>query len=322
MLRILDARAVRELLSVSELAAEIGAAFTAGGDGATEFARSSVRTDAGELLLMPAVHSNTLSVKLISLFDNPPELRLPSVQGLVTLFDAATGRPVAVLDATAVTELRTAAVTVCATDLLARPDARVLTVIGAGVQGRGHLEGLAGIRPWDSVRLHSRDPRRARKLAAWARERGLAVEVLESVDAAVRDADVICTVTTSPEPLFEDSAVAREGVHLSAVGAYGATRRELPSRLVARSSLFVESAAAVLREAGDILIPIAEGALPADPPMSTLGEVLAGRRPGRRSPGETTLFKSVGVPIEDAFTCDLLYRLAVARNAGQSIPFE
>ncbi|WP_062009833.1 ornithine cyclodeaminase family protein [Streptomyces hygroscopicus] len=321
MLRIIDAKTVRALLPVSGLASEIGAALTAREDGGAEFARSAVDTGKGELLLMPAVHSGTLSVKLISLYDNPPALGLPSVQGLVTLFDAATGRPVAVLDAAAVTEVRTAAVTVCATDLLARPDARVLTVVGAGVQGRSHLEGLAGIRPWESVRLHSRDPHRARRLAGWAGERGIEVEVAESATAAVRDAEVICTVTSSPEPLFEDCAVAREGVHISAVGAYGATRRELPSQLVARSSVFVESAAAVLREAGDILIPVAEGVLPADPALVELGEVISGRHPGRRSAAETTVFKSVGVPVEDAFACDLLYRLAVEHDAGHRVPF-
>ncbi|MFH8368355.1 ornithine cyclodeaminase family protein [Streptomyces sp. NPDC018031] len=319
MLRVLDGRTIRELLPVTELTARIGAAFTTP-DGAPEFARTAVDTGAGDLLLMPAVHGGTLAVKLLSLFPDAPAHGLPGVQGLVTLFDARTGRPTALIDATAVTELRTAAVTALATDRLARPDARVLAVLGTGVQGRGHLEALAGIRPWDTVRLYGRDPDRARRLAGWAADRGWEVAVSDRAGTAVADADVICTVTSSPVPLFEAAAVAREGVHISAVGGYGADRRELPSALVARARVFVESAAAVLREAGDLIIPIAEGAMPADTPLVELRDLLSGRHPGRRSDAEVTLFKSVGVPLEDAFTCDLLYRLAQERDAGTAVP--
>ncbi|WP_116211901.1 ornithine cyclodeaminase family protein [Streptomyces olivoreticuli] len=320
MLKFLDAKTIDGLLSVPELASGIGAAFTSGGGADPGFTRTSVSVGDGELLLMPAVHATTLSVKLLTLFDTAPEL--PAVQGLVPLFDAVTGRPLAVLDAAAVTRLRTAAVTVLATDLLAPPAARVLTVIGAGAQGRGHLEGLAGLRPWTSVRLHSRDPRKARLLAEWARGQDIDAEVHEDVTTAVRDADVICTVTSAERPLFEDSAVRREGLHVSAVGAYGAARRELPTALVARAGLFVESAEAVLREAGDILIPVAEGALPARPAMTELGDLLSGRHAGRRSAAEVTVFKSVGVPVEDAVACDLLYQCAVARGAGADVPFD
>ncbi|MEU5420546.1 ornithine cyclodeaminase family protein [Streptomyces sp. NPDC020799] len=319
MLKFLDAKTIDGLLSVPELAAGIGAAFTSGAGAAPGFARTSVPVGDGELLLMPAAHASTLSVKLLTLYDAAPEL--PAVQGLVTLFDAVTGRPLAVLDATAVTRLRTAAVSALATDLLAPRDARVLTVIGAGVQGRGHLEGLAGLRPWTSVRLHSRDPRKARRLAEWARGEGIDAEVHEDVTTAVRDADVICTVTSAPRPLFEDSALRREGLHVNAVGAYGAQRRELPTELVTRAGLFVESTEAVLREAGDILIPVAEGALPARPAMTELADLLSGRHPGRTSEAEVTVFESVGVPVEDAVACDLLYQCAVARGAGADVGF-
>ncbi|MFI1797185.1 ornithine cyclodeaminase family protein [Streptomyces sp. NPDC020379] len=320
MLKILDAKTIDSLLSVPELAAGIGAAFTSGGGAAPAFARTSVPVGDGELLLMPAAHATTLSVKLLTLFDASPQL--PAVQGLVPLFDAVTGRPLAVLDATAVTRLRTAAVSALATDLLAPRDARVLTVIGAGVQGRGHLEGLAGLRPWSSVRLHSRDPRTARGLAEWARGQGIDAEVHEDITTAVRDADVICTATSASRPLFEDSALPREGLHVNAVGAYGPTRRELPTELVTRARLFVESEEAVLREAGDVLIPVSEGALPERPVMTELGDVLSGRRPGRRSETEVTVFESVGVPVEDAVACDVLYQCAVARGAGVDVGFD
>ncbi|MBW1598464.1 ornithine cyclodeaminase family protein [Streptomyces sp. JJ38] len=309
MMRLIDAETVDRLLPVPELARRIGAAFTASGAEAAAADRSALEAGPGRLLLMPARYGDTLAVKLITLFDNPPERRLPSVQGVVTVFSALTGEPLALVDAAALTRVRTAAVTVLATDLLARRDARTLTVVGAGVQALGHLEGLAGIRPWDRVLLHGRDQGRARELAARVAPLGLDVEVVPRIDEALREADVICTTTTSPTPLFDAGLSLRPGVHISAVGAYGAERRELPSALVAGSRLFVESREAVLREAGDIVIPVAEGALPERPDLTELGELLTGAREGRRSDTETTLFKSVGLPVEDAYTCDLLHRL-------------
>ncbi|MGW0881247.1 ornithine cyclodeaminase family protein [Streptomyces sp. NPDC002671] len=323
MLKLLDAHTVRHVLSVDDLACAIGAVFTEQHGAGADFTRSSVHTGEGDLLLMPAAYASALSVKLITLFDSARARGLPTVQGLVAVFDARSGAPTALIDAQALTELRTAAVTTLATDILARRDARTLAVIGAGVQGRGHLEGLAPIRPWDEVRLYSRDPRRAHRLAEWAASDGpgLDVTVCDSAEAAVAGADVICTVTSSPEPLFDDSAVAPEGVHISAVGAYGRERRELPSALVARSTVFVESAEAVLREAGDLLIPITEGVLPDAPPLVELADLLGGGHPGRRDDSETTLFKSVGIPLEDAFTCHLLYRRAVEQGAGADVRF-
>lgn len=323
MLKLLDARTVRQALSVPDLAALIGAAFTERRGDGDAFARSAVPTEGGSLLLMPAVYSSTLAVKLLTLFDAAPALGLPTVQGLVAVFDARSGAPTALIDAQALTELRTSAVTTLATDVLARRDARRLAVLGTGVQARGHLAGLASIRPWEEVRLYGRDPRRARRLAAWAATDGpgVRVTVCEDAEAAVRGADVICTVTSSPEPVLDDSWVAREGVHVSAVGAYGRERRELPSALVARSRLFVESAEAVLRETGDVVIPVAEGVLPAEPPLVELGALLGGDHPGRRDASETTLFKSVGLPLEDAFTSDVLCRRAAAQGLGTEVPF-
>ncbi|MEU2265777.1 ornithine cyclodeaminase family protein [Streptomyces olindensis] len=321
MLKLLDATTIRDLTSVSDLAAVIGEAFVPAQDGSDGFVRSAVQTPGGQLLFMPAAHGATLSVKLVSLFDGATAQGLPSVQGLAVVFDAHSGRPLALMDATALTALRTAAVTTLATDLLARRDARTLAVIGAGVQGRSHLEGLAGIRLWDSVRLHSRDMDKARRLAEWARGVGIEVELHDSVESATEDADVICTVTSAVAPLFTDAFRPRPGAHISAVGAYGPARRELPSRLVADASLFVESTEAVLREAGDILIPIAEGLLPPRPAMTELSAVLSKEHPGRTSAEELTLFESVGIPTEDALVCDLLYRRAVQARAGRDIPF-
>ncbi|RLV09103.1 ornithine cyclodeaminase [Streptomyces griseocarneus] len=318
VLTFLDASAIDDLLTVSELADVIGDAFGS----SPRFARSAVDVDGGELLLMPAAHAGTLTVKTLTLFEGAPAHGLPGVQGLATVFDAVTGRPLAVLDAAAVTRLRTAAVTVSATDRLARPDARVLAVVGAGEQAKGHLAGLARIRPWTEIRLHSRGVDKARAVAEWARGQGIGVEVHESLGTAIADADVICTLTSAADPLFEDAALPREGLHVSAVGGYGPARRELPAALLARSSLFVESADAALREAGDLILAIADGALPPSPALTELGAVLTAHHPGRRDATETTVFTSVGLPAEDALTCDLLYRRALEQGAGLEVPFD
>ena len=237
------------------------------------------------------------------------------------LIDAVHGEPVAVIDGTAVTEIRTAAVSALATDAMAPPDAQTLGIIGAGAQARSHLAGLATLREWKSVRIFSRTVTRAEQLAAWAAESaGLAVEVVGSAADAVRDADVICTVTSASEPVLGDTDVAGRGTHINAVGAFGATWRELPTAVMARSRIIVDSREAALTEAGDVLVPIEEGALSPDAIAGELGEVLAGRVPGRIG-DELSVFKSLGLPIEDAVACEEIYRRAVERGMGEQIAF-
>lgn len=277
----------------------------------------------GMVLLMPAAPANgsTLGLKLLSMFDRAGERGLPSVQGLVILLDAVHGEPLALIDGIVLTEIRTAAATAEATDRLARGDAATMGVIGAGVQARGHLEALAAVRPWKSVRLFSRTEERAKRLETWGLEQGIPVEVVGSPEAAVRDADVICTATSGCSPVLDAADVAVEGVHVNAIGAFGPTCRELPTELVARATLFVDSREAALREAGDIMIPLQEGAIAESAIAAEIGEVIAGRHPGRTGEAETTVFETLGLPIQDVVACDLIYRNAVAEGAGQEIDF-
>jgi len=277
----------------------------------------------GQLLVMPAGDATgALAVKVVGLFPGNAVAGLPSITGLVLLFDPDTGRPCAVIDGAALTEIRTAAVSAVATAHLARADARRLTVVGTGAQARAHLVALAGVRPWVEARIAGRTPHRAAALVEWARERitdGMSVVAVDDIDDAVRGADVVCTTTSATEPVFDAGSVARHGVHVNAVGAHRSTARELPGALVGRAAVFVESRAAARAEAGDLCRAESEGLLSPDTPWTELGDVVAGRHPGRMTAEQTTVFKSVGMALEDLATAVEVYRRAVAAGLGTTV---
>ncbi|MGA4844121.1 ornithine cyclodeaminase family protein [Streptomyces sp. G45] len=322
MLRVINGETVRSLYSGADALPAMKRALTSFSDGsAYQHPRITVEPpgEGGMVLLMPAASEDTLGLKLLSMFPRAAEKGLANVQGLVILVDAVHGEPLALIDGISVTEIRTAAVSALATQSLARPDATTLGVIGAGVQARGHLEALAGVRPWERIRLYSRTAERARELVEWARGRGLPAEVADSASGAVADADVICTVTSACSPVLADADVTGGGVHINAVGAFGPTCRELPSELIARSRIFVDSREAALSEAGDLMIPIQEGVLDEKAVRGEIGEVLAGAE--GRVGDELTVFKSLGLPIQDVVACAEIYRRAVERDAGDVLSF-
>jgi ornithine cyclodeaminase/alanine dehydrogenase-like protein (mu-crystallin family) len=322
MLRVINSTDVRALYSITDAIPAMRQALIDFSNGsAYQHPRVTVEPpgEGGMVLLMPAASGGQLGLKLLSMFPRAHEHGLASVQGLVVLLDAVYGEPLAILDATSVTEIRTAAVTAVATDELARPDATGLAVIGAGVQARSHLQALAAVRPWKSVRLYSRSPEPARALAVWAGELGIDVEVTDSVSAAVRGADVICTATSACEPVLADADVAERGVHISAVGAFGPSCRELPAELVSRARIFVDSRQAALSEAGDLVVPLLDGTITENSIVAEIGAVLAGA--AGRLDDELTVFKSLGLPIEDAVACAAIYLRAVRQDAGTSIEF-
>lgn len=324
MLRVIGDAIVRELYPIADAIPGMERALVGFSAGQLyQYPRVLVEppTEGGKVLLMPAMSGGTVGLKVLSMFPRAAERGLPGVQGIVLLIDAVHGEPLAVVDGTAVTEIRTAAVSALATDAMAPADARTLGIIGAGAQARSHLAGLATLRGWKSIRVFSRTASRAEELAAWAAESiGLAVEVTGSAADAVRDADVICTVTSASEPVLADADVASHGTHINAVGAFGATWRELPTALMARSRIVVDSREAALAEAGDVLVPIEEGVLSPAAIAGELGDVLAGQVPGRIG-DEVSVFKSLGLPIEDAVACEEIYRRAVERGMGEQIAF-
>jgi ornithine cyclodeaminase/alanine dehydrogenase-like protein (mu-crystallin family) len=247
------------------------------------------------------------ALKAICLIPSNPARGLDTHQGTVTLFDGETGVPTAILDAAAVTMVRTAAVTAVATQLLARPDARVLAILGAGVQGRAHIEALAGTCSFDEIRVYSPHPDHARSAAEWGATRvRVPVAVAGGAEEAVRGADVVVTATSSREPVLSREWLAA-GTHVNAVGASQPSARELDVATVAASAIFCDSRESVLAEAGEFRLAIEQGAIAGEEHIrAELGEVLAGMHPGRSDASELTLFRSLGIAVED---------LAAARRA-------
>ncbi len=237
-----------------------------------------------------------------------------SHQGLVLLFDQSTGRPLALLDASAVTAIRTAAASAVATRALARDDAGDLAILGTGVQARSHLEAMRAVRTLRRVRIWSRNPKNAHRLAREEGERlGLTVEPVSTAREAVEGADLICAVTAATEPVLRGEWIA-PGAHVNAVGACTPNARELDARAVARSRLFTDRRESLLAEAGDFLLARGEGAVTDSHIQGELGEVLEGKIPGRRSDGEITLFKSLGIAVEDLAAGRHVYEKALTKR--------
>ncbi len=251
-------------------------------------------------LIMPAYlpGRRRIGLKLISLCENNPALGLPLAQALTIVMDAERGTPLAVLEAGHLTAVRTGAASGAATAALARRDARAAAVFGAGVQGRTQLEAVAAVRPLTRAFIVDICPRAAAAFAAeMSAKLGLPVEPAGAA-AAVREADIVCTATTSATPVFDDRDL-KPGVHINAIGSYKPHIRELPGETVRRARLFVDEKRSALEEAGDILIPLREGLIGEDHIRAEIGEVLAGLKPGRISDDEITVFKSVGNAVED-----------------------
>ena len=259
------------------------------------------------------------ALKAVCIVPGNPARGLDAHQGLVTLFDGETGVPTAILDASAVTAVRTAAVTAVATGALARPDAATLAVLGAGTQARAHLRALAGVRAFERVWVYAPTAAHAEEVAEEGVAAGLAgVTVAASAQAALRDADVVVTVTSAREPVLRREWL-KPGAHLNAVGASSPQNREIDTATVAASALFCDSRESLRNEAGEFRLAIAEGLITGDQHVrAELGEVLAGTAAGRRDPGELTMFRSLGLAVEDLAAA----QHAVATAAQQGIGTE
>ena len=274
----------------------------------------------GVTLVMPCAVAApaALGTKVVSVFPGNVALGLPTVTALYALCDHQTGVPLAVMDGGALTALRTAAGSAVATRHSARPDARTLGIFGTGVQAYFHALALCRVRSMERILVAG---------TSGAKERDFCGRVADAVGrdaspaspAEVSAADVVAACTTSPTPVVLDQAV-RPGAHVNAVGAFTPTTRELPSALVARASVYVDTRAGALSEAGDLLIPAQEGAFSLDQVRGETGDVILGRIAGRRDTDEITVYKSVGAAFLDAVTARLAYDRALAVGAGT--PFE
>lgn len=273
---------------------------------------------AGILGLMPGYLGapQAFGLKVVSVMPGNHGTAYDSHQGVVMLFGVTHGEPLAILDATAITAIRTAAVSAAATQALARADAGDLALLGSGTQARTHLAAMAAVRTLRRVRVWSRTRANAERFAREQSARhGIAIEVSASAEDAVRGADLVCTTTSAREPVLAGDWLA-PGAHLNAVGACFAASRELDARAVARARLFTDRRESCLAEAGDFLIARAEGAIDDAHLLGELGDVFLGRLPGRSAPGDVTLFESLGIAVEDLACAHFLLARARERGAG------
>lgn len=273
----------------------------------------------GLLAAMPAhlQSSGDLAAKLVSLFPANAGTRLPTHQAVVIVFDADCGEPLALLDGTSITTLRTAAGSALSAELLAREDAATLAVLGTGVQARSHAEAMVRVRPIQRIRVAGRDPDRVTSLCSALHDcLGIPVLVADSYAAACADADLICAATHSPDPVVR-RAYLRPGVHVTSVG-YNTAGREVDSASVTDALVVVESRDAVLAPppsgSNDLRVPIQEGRIGPEHIHAEIGELILGTRPGRTSPDQITLYKSVGIAAEDVVAAQLV--LDAAREQG------
>ena len=257
-----------------------------------------------------------LGVKVIAVFPNNRGTPYDAHQGAVLLFDPDHGALRAIVDASEITAIRTAAVSGLATRLLAREDAGDLAILGAGVQARTHLDAMLAVRRIRRVRVWSHTQESRDRFAEYEGQRhGIPIESVASVQSTVAGADLICTVTSAREPILRGKWI-EPGAHVNAVGACVRTQRELDTRAVQSARLFVDDRHAALQEAGDILIPMAEGVFGDEHIVGEIGAVLTGAVAGRAHGQEITLFKSLGLAVQDLAAASLVYRRAVDRELG------
>jgi ornithine cyclodeaminase len=277
----------------------------------------------GAFAAMPAYlgSPSALGIKVITVFPGNEGTALDSHQGAVLLFEAEQGRLLSIMDASSITSIRTAAVSAVATALLARESSTRLAILGAGVQALTHIESMRSVRPIERVTIWSRHDGRAIRLSRKVREQfGLDARVVGAAVDAVADADIVCTTTSSREPVLE-GAWLLPGTHVNAIGASLPSARELDSEAVRRSRLYVDRQESTRNEAGDFLIPLREEVIREDHIVGEIGELLLGQVEGRRSDEEITLFKSLGLAIEDLASAHHIYHKAIAAGIGTPVEF-
>ena len=316
---------VRRALPMPEAIAAMRDAFRCLADGQVTMpprTRLEAPQTNGLLLMMPCYSAGVqrLSLKVLTQFSHNRALGLPLIQALVILADANDGRPLAIMDGSALTAIRTGAASGLATDLLARPEATAAGIFGAGAQARTQLEAVCAVRPIRRARVYDADAASAERFAGEMSARlGIPVERALRPDQALEGALIICTATTSPRPVFEDADLAA-GAHINGVGSWKPDIAEIPAATVRRARVVVDQREAALEEAGDLLMPLRAGLISLDHFQAELGEVLTGRAPGRQSDAEVTFFKSVGLAVEDLFAAQRALENARRLKVGIELP--
>jgi len=347
---ILNAAEVRRALPMREAVEAMKRAFAALSDGRAVVPHRThlpVARQAGVTLIMPAlvddpaVEAQALAVKVVSVFDNNHLQGLARIQAAVLVLDPATGRPAALLEGATLTAIRTAAASGAATDFLARKHSSKLALFGAGVEARTHLEAMCAVRSIVEVRIYSRTPDKVATLISEleARERGAAAGDTRPASGAAKHsgqgksprlimartprealtgADIVCATTTSKSPVFDDADLSH-GVHINAVGSYTRDAREVPPETVRRARVVVDSREAAWQEAGDLIQPLEAGLINREHIHADFGELVLGRKPGRTDERQITLFKSVGLAVQDAVAARCALDNARRFNLGREV---
>jgi ornithine cyclodeaminase len=285
--------------------------------------RVAVPEHGGNSLFMPAylAKSDDLAVKIVSVFPENVRQGEPSIYAVVLVLDAPSGRPLALMEGGALTAIRTGAGAGAATDLLARPEAAVVAIIGSGIQARTQLEAVCTVRSISSARVFSPNRAHAEEFARAMAGRGPIPEAIETAASpaeAVAGADVVCTATTSTTPVFAGRDL-KAGAHVNAVGSFRPEMQEVDVETIRRSLVVVDSREAVMEEAGDLLVPLAAGDITEEHIRVELGEIVDGREPGRTDPAQITYFKSVGVAVQDAVAGRIALKNAIANGLGSVV---
>ena len=297
-----------------------------------EFSRGEAEMPVRSVILIPEIGgwfgvmpaylrgSGALGLKSVTVFKGNPGMGIPATLGLSVLLDPTTGAPLSVMEAGYLTGVRTAAASGVATDLLSRKEAIELAILGAGAQGRFHLMAMMAVRPsirrvrvYDAIRENAERYRDEMQTATAA-----TIEVVGSPENAVRGADIVVTTSTSKVPIVEHDWL-KPGAHINGVGAHSPDARELAGEVIANARVVVDSREAALKEAGDLLMPMSDGLVTARQLSDELGEVIAGTKPGRTSEEQITVYKSVGIAIQDMAVASLVYSKALAAGVGTKV---
>jgi ornithine cyclodeaminase/alanine dehydrogenase-like protein (mu-crystallin family) len=319
-IRILSAADVRQALPMSRAIEAMRSAFgQLSANQADLPLRTRLQTDKGLLLFMPAFlrQSREIGFKMVSIWGDNPAKGLPAVIALATVIDPDTGEPRALINGEMLTAIRTGAGGGLATDLLARPDAHVAAVFGAGVQARAQLEAACAVRPIKEVRIFGRTPSAVEQFAAEVATWPDAPQVViaGSRKEAVTGADIVIAATTSEKPVFDGRDLS-PGTHVTGVGSYAPHMQEVDEETVRRSKIVVDSLQACLAEAGDLIVALEKNVISKLDIHAELGQIVNGERPGRESHDEITFFKSVGVAVQDAAAANAVLREAEAQGLG------
>ena len=324
---ILNAAEVRQALPMAECIEAMKRAYAALSAGKAEVPlrmRLPVTPNSGLTIFMPAfvddAEGQALAVKIVSLFDKNPERGLPFIHAGVLVLNAETGAAEALLEGSSLTAIRTGAGAGAATDVLARKDAKTVAIFGAGVQARTQLMAACEVRDIETVWVYDSNPAQVNKFIAEMMSQGRTprtVRAAHNSTEAVLEADIICTATTSKVPVFIDSDL-KPGVHINGVGSYTLDMQEIPTETVARSRVTVDSRNAALVESGDIANPLKKGKLK-ETTITEIGEVISGKQPGRSSSDQITIFKSVGVAVQDAMAAQLAVQNARKLGLGTEV---